>query len=1133
MLRPFLLVGVGGSGGKTLRGVRKALQLKLEQEKWHGGWPDAWQLLHIDSPISQDGLNFPAPLLPKTDYLSLVPSGVGYEVIFNSIEAKMSGESVRDLERALPSPQDVTVSIYTGAGAFRGVGRAISAAALGPIQVKVASVISRMQTGTASAQLGELTRHLGMPISGKLDPTIILVSSIAGGSGAGQYMDIAEAIKSAAGNQTWTEDMFALLYAPDVFYKVKSQALAPNALGAIAEAMSGFWNPSPSESTKDLYRGNGLIASSSTKYRIGPAFPYIIGRKNGLVDFDDQSDVYLAVASSIATWMTDHKVQDKLSSDTVSNYQSKAPTLPDNTGLRRNGLEAAPFSSMGFGRVSLGLERFFEYSAERLAKSALENLLNKHTSTDGLLAQKTEKQWRNDNADLAFPGFLKDSGLDQQTRTGNQILATIRSEPAELLARMKSSIEQAARGGMPQGGHSFGGWVERIHNAYEVNLPSILDENRVGLLGQVREWVDLMPGKTLGLVAETISRQGLPVTLELLSRTIQHSQQAGGELKREHDQLETEAASVKNQITQEMQSASSMAAIPPGNPAVAKGVHQAQIAVASRFEADLREIAAEIVSDFVSNFLEPLRQTLASAANVLRANVNDPKLADGRSNPYSSWPNYSDASVPPRFRPAPNERLLIHYKAYAKKFDELVKQTVSDPGLDAKRVVLEEFTMGTYGVEGLKDLRQDQQWKLIELSQIWVPQKREYQSKEGAYQAAKFEFLSDHVEYAQRAKLWLLLPGRTFASYLDQTLAGWLGNDSDKSVQAENHKKFLREFDAAVAGAKPLVEKDQKLSRFAHGPDAEEIGVLFSSIPVAEDDPLFEPLKEVLTSYNVWDDDSSPKLFVGASNVRQIDIFSMTSFPVQPMTLRSVMDPIAKEWLVASKDSDRRSNFMMWRRGRPLPESLPVSPSIWPRMLSGFYVASLFGLIKQDTKHSSFGQMGPKLSMWIDGGKKHVDFPFPLYFPGIAEGPDYPGVVMESLIIALVNCYSEGSLEPLEPYKKLAKLGTLGNLDGRGGVLQNWVRTGEMTELGAPEVPASRAGSREDTAAGRKAKCVQFFTEQLESFEAYMGRQEPFGDVRAYPVSWELRREIRQALSELIVKIPAFEEQNKDDLYGE
>lgn len=1132
MLRPFLLIGVGGSGGKTLRGVRKSLELKLEQEKWQGAWPDSWQFLHVDSPVTQDGLDFPAPLLPKTDYLSLVPSGVGYQVIYDSVTSKMSGEGIRDLERALPSPRDVGVSVYTGAGAFRGIGRAISAAALGQIEEKVANAISRMQTGSSSAQLGELTRHLGLPQSGKLDPTIILVSSIAGGSGAGQYMDVAEAIKSAAGNQTWTEDMFALLYAPDVFYKIKSKAIAPNALGAISEAMSGFWNPAPSESTEDLYRGNGLIASSSAKYRIGPAFPYIIGRKNSLVDFDDQNDVYMAVSSSIATWMTDHKVQDKLSAYTVANYQSKAPTLTDNSGLRRSGLEAAPFSSMGFGRVSLGLERFFEYSAERFAKSALDNILNKHFASDALLAKKTEKQWRDESADLAFPGFLKDAGLDQQTQQDNQVLGAIRANPQELQARIKSAIEQSARGGMPQGGHSFGSWVERINNGYEVNLPTVLSEHRVRILDRVREWVDAMPERTLKLVAETVSRQGLPVTVELVSRAIQHSAEALSELERERQQLESEASSVKNLITQEMQSASSMSSIPAGNPAVAKGVHQAQKALSRRFEGDLREIVREIVSDFVDNFLEPLRQTLAGASSQLRDSVNAPKLPDGRDNPYSSWPNESVSGIPRRFRPAPNERLLIDYEDYGKKFDALVKQTVSDSKLDAKRVVLDELMMGVYGVEGLTDLRQDQQWKFIDIRQIWVPQKREYQSKEGAFQPARFDFLSDHIDYVKRAKLWLQLPGRTFSSYLDQTLAEWLGNDSDLAQQAKNHTKFIREFDAAVAGSKPLVEQDQKLSSAVHGGQADEVEVVFSAIPVGQGDSLYGPLKDVLTKYDVWDDTSSPSWFAGAtgaSAARQVDIFSTTGFPVQPMTLRSVMEPIAKEWLASSSSLEKRGNFMMWRRGRPLPESIPASPAIWRRMLGGFFVARLFGLIKHDKTSQAFSDLGPKLSIWIDGGKKYVDFPYPLHYPGIAPTPDYPGVIMESLVIALVNSFSEASLQPLEPYQKLAALGSIDLLDGD---LQLWIRAGKEHGEGAPEVSAVKAGSGEGSAASRKAACMSFFASELEQFEDYMSRQDKYGDVRAYPVTWELRREVRQVLRDLLDKIPGFEEKNEDDSYN-
>jgi hypothetical protein len=39
-----------------------------------------------------------------------------------------------------------------------------------------------------------------------------------------------------------------------------------------------------------------------------------------------------------------------------------------------------------------------------------------------------------------------------------------------------------------------------------------------------------------------------------------------------------------------------------------------------------------------------------------------------------------------------------------------------------------------------------------------------------------------------------------------------------------------------------------------------------------------------------------------------------------------------------------------------------------------------------------------------------------------------------------------------------------------------------------------------------------------------MGKIDPHGDIRAYPVSWEIRAEIRKAINDIITTIEAIEE---------
>lgn len=1116
MLRPFLIVGVGGSGGKTLRAVRQSLLLKLQQEGWSEGWPEAWQFLHIDSPLVPDGLEFPAPLLPRQDYLSIVPSGVGYKEVYDSIAKRADAKYKRDIEKPLPSPNEVMVPIALGAGAYRAIGRTIAAAALSDIHSKAKAALTRMQTNTSSAQLSALTKHLGIEVAGKPTPTVILVSSIAGGSGAGMFIDVAEAVKSAVGGLPWADQMFSVLYAPDVFAEIGNMgAIAPNALGAIAETMSGYWNNNPDEATVALYKSAGVQVGNSPLYRVGPAFNYVVGRKNGSVDFGSQSGVYKAVSASIATWMTDDKIQDSLSAYAVANFAAKAIPLPDLTGFKRPAQDTPPFSSLGFARVSLGLERFFEYSSERLAKSTLETILAKHLEQDPLLEEKTEEQWREYYAGLSEGRFLADSGLNEVSSENNQVVDAIEPDSRELQVKLTHAITSAASQGIPKAGHDFNTWVGRICNAYELNLQGLLDELTNLRNTKARDWVRIIPDQLLLLVSRTIAQQGLPVTVELLKRTVEQCKKAEQELLAERTQHLTDAASVQVLVSQALAPAATMTAIPAANPAVAAANHQAVMAFYWRAQADLKQTGADLLADLTKFFLEPLHLELAGAIATLRDRVNDPKLFDGRENPYSSWPNFKQAAVPNRFDPAPNERLLVPTSEYASEFDRLITQTVADPALDAKRAVIDEMVMGSYGIEALKSLKQDKQWKMITVDQIWIPQNRAYQVREAAPQQARFSLLTDHVEYTNRAKLWLQIPGRSFNAYLDQTMATFLTGGGNNAEQSKRQATFLKEFEAAVSSAEPLVEINQALLGEVHTSIAGERSVVFSSIPVGTKDPLFEPLKDILVKHDFWTNASEGwfKGAQGAGSKREIDIFTQTGFPLQPVVMGSVMDPISKQWNKDSGQKISRTSFMKWRRGRSLNEAIPAHPEVWLKMLQGWYVMRLLNMFEMEPKDAAFEEKGPKLNIWIDPGTQMTNFPYPLYYPGIAPVSDLPGIVIESLVIAMANCYEVGSLKPLQPYQRLLKLGSL------DGELKEWIANGKSTQPGAPRPLADRAGTPEMSFEERQARCIDFLQKELDAFSKTMSSQEEFGDVRDYPVSWEIREAIERAISEVIRSI--------------
>jgi hypothetical protein len=304
-----------------------------------------------------------------------------------------------------------------------------------------------------------------------------------------------------------------------------------------------------------------------------------------------------------------------------------------------------------------------------------------------------------------------------------------------------------------------------------------------------------------------------------------------------------------------------------------------------------------------------------------------------------------------------------------------------------------------------------------------------------------------------------------------------------------------------------------------------------AAIPVASGTALYDRLKNALFNQGLWDETKSEKWFAGpesqsAARATEVFVCQMLVHPVQPIVMGSVVSPIASQWLQDSGKYERRKAFMRWKQGRSLVESIPTSPEVWRSMLRGWHIANLLGLIlKEEGPASQESTKGVKLSVWIDGGQKHADFPHPLFSEESASAIDYPAVILQSLKVALLGCYAVSSLSPLAPYQHLRRLGELGGGQAKSKVLRNWIESGAIDD-GQPSPDADRAGAATDSLEIRKEKSIAFLEGRLKSLLAEMAQLDKFASPRSYPLVWEIREELEQSYRESIELVQSIRAHN-------
>lgn len=1102
MLSPFVLIGIGGSGGKTLRTARADLVRQLNNLGWTENFPDAWQFVHIDVPAKPDGLDEGLPgALPAGSYYGLVAGGVNYPVVDRLLSNSLKPEL--DLEATAgwrPLATQVSVPIDRGAGQYRAIGRIITITHLREVKDAIAEAVGRIQTPGIEGQLKHVAKLVGADDQTEMRaPVFLIVSSLAGGSGAGAIVDVTWALRAAG---VAVDDAAAILYAPDVFESIPErmrQGVRPNALATLAELSAAWWNEDGiSATTNAVYNAEGMVLPPAEGRAPGMI---LVGRKNSAnLDYIDQNAVYVAMGRALSAWMTSEPLQDGLTAYITGNGANNAYETVSEVPAALNH-QIPPFRAIGYARMSLGRNLFREYSSEYLARSGVETVLRKHLEGKrGHDDDRSDRELVEEAANLALRGFLQQCGLDERGMESNDVLDAL--APPERLdwhERLRANITEQISTAFGAGGKDANAVRVYISNAASSLATNYWAQESQGQLRMARKWSKYIQTQVMAATATSIARSGGMITAAILNRiTREEVPYLIEELRREANEFQRWALDIDGAVNSALTSGGN-ANLQLNNPLVSNAVKEAANALYSHVEVQVRELAIDLLRDLSDNFLEPLAQAVEAGFQRLK---EDEQPQGAVPSEISLWPTGVD--VPTRLRPSPNEFLLESPDTYPATRAKLVASSVTG-NLGAGDAELEAVGQIIIGAPEMGSLEQT----LIQAHRAWQPARAELRDPAQSPQRAQFRVALRGEDLLARANTWAMDTSRAIGRYLAQSLAEYL---TDSDVQPEILGDRLRRYEAALTGAigaaAPLAAIDKKMLSQVHRQKEVEPIYQISTIPFPGQSEAREATIRVL--HNAGLDPS--KFTFKEAPVGAIDVFTALSATLHPVVFESLMKPIAEEWAAVKLDADSRSKFWRWRRARSLPEFIPLAPPVRRAMVRGWFTASLLNRLDIPA--------GKQWTIYDPVSRGPVPFPFPLLQPDVSQQFDYMPAALKSVPLAWLDAATQGDVAPMAAYKCLRDLGGSGESGavdeyGLNQTLRDWLTNG-TTDSAAPEVEGAGTTmeERRQYALARIAKWrgnyEDLFTKTAQSLDP----------IRA-PRAFELRADILTALSELEAGIQA------------
>ena len=1144
MLRPLLIIGVGGAGGKTIRAMKQELNRILESSGYTDGIPAAWQFLQIDTTI--DGVDFPAPMLANDEIHCVVPAGLSYGEILAGVMGKGTVSEQQSMLAGWGIPAS-PIAINHGAGQIRAIGRAVGVADSSAILRAIQHVISKMDAPSAMSELASIAGFMGSR-SPYNHPQAFIISSLGGGSGSGMFMDVAELLKRATA-QRWAHESISFLYTPDVFTSIgqAGQAISKNTLGAMNELIASKW-VGLSQGSEFLYSKMGLVGgNNSGKQGFGSKTNILIGPRNSAgVDISvgtngiGMDQVFLNIGKSLATVFSNDDTSEFLYAQafvTVTNTASAidiSGLAPESANVDNPTLTAA---GMGFGQLSFGADRIVDYVSDAMAKVQVETLLWPELTNPLLMNGALVKDLIQDKSDQAWSDFLVNSGLDERGPQ-NQIIAAL--IPDQLNDRIKQYVNEIIKKNVSSTPMPLPIFSKVVWSEWDSESGEFLRTLKNEMDSKAQNWVPEIQTQVQELIACELVLNGYAIITNLVERLkYELKEHVLPELSREQDEFVNAVGVFNAQFFQTKVNEIALGlngVSTQDGPLLEKVSSLLNRSVVFQVNAYVNSLASSLVEDMLKFFIEPLIEQLSDARFALGSSQKSPMTPNGASNPYPHFPTWGSGVVPNRYKPEILQRVLIDPSDYESAYEVYASQDSN--GEPPFRQSVRDSLLGKKVNPMPGDSNRQ---KLISVNSPWTTSVRAAQSSVGhLVSKVEWKFNTDLVELSENNRRWLKNMDSSFGRFTGMSIREFVSATGESpQIRDGREAKFVNEFQAMLGLAQPLILLNPNaMQHVLNAFDGRYAGGVLrksSKIPFEMSSPVGQQCTLVLqqNGFDPRNPSFEQEWFHPGSNDSSMSAVSTTRAALPAWAFASLTEPIL-EMVDRSKIMIQTwEQFWDGRRTRPLIESIPFETEMRRSIITGWFVATLFGMRKVKPLPA-----GRTVQIWNPTLKSPdwSSFPSPLLATHNEDSRHESWVLPQLLMsagIALAEFGKSGNPEFILGYRLLKYLGrevttsfiNRDHWDGYGtgdllptgersksNYLMSWVKSGELPHENGELLKALQASLALTPDRGEALiKTVQLLSTEYNNIWNEMSSR-AWHDL---PETWELKEDIDQALRDI------------------